>query len=307
MNTLKLKIVGMHCESCEKALKKALLKTDHIQGIDLKYNNEIATIHYNPEININEVINVIRQVGYDATVVDKDYVSSEIKFKHYLQDLKQKHKAEGQLLGIAVSTLLILGFLEVIAYFGFFKNIPNFFNAYGYYLIFLVISVVLSATSIWHIKAYGNVFSCMSGMMIGMTTGMISGFLIGMLVGATNGMFMGSVLGILVGMVVGVFTGKCCGVMGTMEGMMAGFMGGLMGAMTSLMLLNDHLKLIIPILVVASAMIMIGLDYMIYKEATNTKEKLKKYSFIPFVTFCFIITIGITFVMVYGPKSVLFR
>lgn len=307
MNTLKLKITGMHCESCEKTLKRALSKINHIQEIDLKYNNEIATIKYNPEININEVMNVIRQVGYDATVVDGDYIPSEVKFKHYLSDLKQKNKVEGQLIEVALGTFLILGFLEVIAYFGFFRDIPSFFTKYGYYLIFLVISMVVSATSVWHIKAYRNIFSCMTGMMIGMTSGMITGFLMGMIVGATNGMFMGSIVGIILGMTIGTFTGKCCGVMGILEGMMAGLMGGLMGAMTSLMLLNDHLKFIIPIIVIASSTILIGLDYMIYKEATNSKEKFKKYSFIPFVTFCFIVTIAITFVMVYGPRSILFR
>jgi len=307
MTTLKLRIVGMHCESCEKVLKKSLSKVDHVLDINLRHNNEIATLTYDSEININGVIDTIRQAGYDATVINGDNIESEVKFKHYLKDLKQKHKVEGRLIGVAVGTLCILAFLEIIAYFGFFKNIPDFFNSYGYYLIFLVISVVLSATSVWHIKAYGNFFSCMTGMMIGMTTGMISGFLIGMIVGATNGMFIGSVVGIIIGMGLGIFTGRCCGIMGILEGMMAGLMGGLMGAMTSLMLLNDHLKLIIPIITLASAAIIIGLDYIIYKEAAKTKEKFKNHSFIPFVTLCFIFTMIITFIMVYGPKSVLFR
>ena len=168
--------------------------------------------------------------------------------------------------------------------------------------------MVISATSVWHIKAYGNNFSCMSGMMIGMTSGMISGFLIGLIVGATNGMFIGTVAGILVGILVGIFTGKCCGIMGIMEGMMAGLMGGLMGAMTSLMMLSDNLKIIIPILVGICAIILIGLDYMIYKEVVrDIKQKVNKYGFMAFVGLCFIITIIITFIMVLGPKSILFQ
>ena len=305
MNTLKLRITGMHCEACEKSLKKAISKLDHVKEVDLKHTNELATISYNPEINIDKVIDAIRQVGYDATVANGDYSLDNINIKGYLKNLKNNEKLEGSLIYLALGTLLVLGLLEVIAYYGFFASIPDFFNRFGYYIIFLIISVVVCGTSIWHIKAYGDSFSCMSGMMVGMTIGMISGFLIGMLVGATNGMFVGSVAGILAGMFAGSWTGKCCGVMGIMEGMMAGLMGGLMGAMTSLMLLNDNLKIIIPILVASSVMILIGLDYMIYKETVD--KKFNKPGFMSFITFCFIITMALTFLMIYGPKSLLFQ
>ena len=304
MNTIRLKITGMHCESCEKVLKKNLLRVENIKDINLRYNNEIATIMYENVIDANRVIDVIRTAGYDATVMNGDSINETMNFRRYLEDIKQSNRLEREVILIAIGILISLVLLELIAYFGFFKNIPDFFSKYGYYIIFLIISVVITGASIWHAKAYGNRFSCMTGMMIGMTTGMISGFLIGILIGATNGMFIGSVAGILVGMSVGIWTGNCCGAMGTMEGMMAGLMGGLMGAMTSLMLLNDNLKLIIPILVLASLIILIGLDYTIYKEARNAK--FNKYEYFPYITFCFIITIALTFLMVYGPKSALF-
>ena len=304
MNTIKLRITGMHCESCEKVLKKNIFRLENIKDITLKYNNEIAVILYENNLDVNKVIDTIRTAGYDATVMNGDSINETVNFKRYLEDIKKSDRVEREVILIAVGILVSLALLESIAYFGFFKNIPNFFSKYGYYIIFLIISVVITGASVWHIKAYGNRFSCMTGMMIGMTTGMIAGFLTGMIIGATNGMFMGSVVGILIGMSVGIWTGNCCGVMGTIEGMMAGLMGGLMGAMTSLMLLNDNLKLIIPILVLASLMILIGLDYTIYKETRNAK--LNKYEYLPYITFCFIITIALTFLMVYGPKSALF-
>jgi len=307
MNSLKLRIVGMHCESCEKSLKKALSKLEHIKEIDLKYSNEVATIKYNPELNINDVIGVIRNVGYDAIVLNGNEDYGEVNFKKYINVLKQKNRVEKHMVYGALGTLLIFGMVEFIAYYGFFNNIPDFFDRFGYYFIFLVISIVLGGTSIWHIKCYGDKLSCMSGMMIGMTTGMINGFLIGMIVGATNGMFIGTIIGILIGILVGIWTGKCCGIMGIMEGMMAGLMGGLMGAMTSLMLINDHLKIIVPILVVISSIILIGLDYMVFKEVRNIKEKVNKYDFVTFLTVCFIILIALNWVMVYGPKSALFQ
>ena len=148
----------------------------------------------------------------------------------------------------------------------------------------------------------------MTGMMVGMTIGMISGFLIGLMVGATNGMFIGSLAGIFTGMTTGIWTGKCCGIMGVMEGMMAGLMGGLMGAMTSLMLFNDNLKIIIPILVIASSIILIALDFLIFRENTGTQiRKINKQSFLSFLSICFIVAMTLTWIMVYGPRSILFQ
>src|SRR3989338_1060579 len=277
MKTLKLRISGMHCESCERTLKRAIGKLPNIQEVKLKYDNEIAEIVYNQEININELIETVRQVGYDATLFNGNN-SKEIKpkFEHYINSLfDKKNEVEGKLILNATVSFIILLVLELIAYYGFFRSIPNFWSIFGYYLIFLLISIVLIAIAIWHVKSYGNNFSCMTGMMIGMS--------------------------------VGTWAGKCCGAMGVMEGMMAGLMGGLMGAMTSLMVLNDHLKIIIPILVIASSIILIGLDYLIYKETTGAQiRKINKPSFSSFLTLCFIVTMIITWIMVYGPRSALF-
>jgi len=310
MPELKLRIIGMHCLSCEKVLKKALLRLPYIYDVEIKYTDEIAIIKSNEDLskNVHEVIKVIQQAGYDAMLYNGNVPKEEhANFKSYIKQIKQKDNVEGKIIRYAVAVLFILGALEVLTYYAFFKNIPDFFNSYGYYLIFLVISIVISSISLMHIKVYGDRFSCMSGMMIGMTSGMISGFLIGMLVAATNGMFIGSVAGIFIGMIVGIIAGKCCGVMGVMEGVMAGLMGGLMGAMTTLMMLNDHLRLIILLIVLISLSILIGLDYMIFKEMKDSKPVIPEYSFLLLTTTSFIITIIITFLMILGPKSALFQ
>lgn len=204
--------------------------------------------------------------------------------------------------------LIILGALELIAYYGFFKNIPDFAQKFGYFLIFLVISVAICAAAIRNIKPYEKQFGCMSGMMIGMTIGMISGFLVGLVVGSTNGMFIGSLTGMLIGMAAGAWCGSCCGIMGIMEGLMAGLMGGLMGCMTTLMMLNDNLRIIIPLLTIISFIILYGLDYMVAKEVKESELKLTKpNSLLSAVIISFIITMLLTYLMVYGPKSALFR
>ena len=143
---------------------------------------------------------------------------------------------------------------------------------------------------------------CMSGMMVGMTTGMISGFLPGFFVASTNGMFIGSVFGMLVGITFGIWNGKCCGVMGFLEGVMAGFMGGLMGAMTAFMLINDNLKASAIIVLLISAIIIFGLNYMIYGEMKR-EERKRKDSYLFFIVLTFILTIITTWIIVYGPRS----
>ena len=146
----------------------------------------------------------------------------------------------------------------------------------------------------------------MSGMMIGMTIGMIAGFLSGFYVGATNGMFYGSVFGISVGMFFGIWNGKCCGVMGMMEGMMAGLMGGLMGAMTAIMMFNDNLKAAAIVLYIVSAFIVTGLNFMIYNE-TREAERKHKDSELFTIFWSLILTMVTIWIMVFGPRSMLFQ
>ena len=231
----------------------------------------------------------------------------EPEHKHHSSS-KLIFKVEKSMIKTAFYNLIFLILIEAIAYFGFFKNIPDFFSKYGYYLIFLVIAVVINSIAIWHIKAYRHVFSCTTGMMIGMTIGMSSGFSIGLIVGATNGMFIGSLAGIIVGIIVGSYAGNCCGIMGIMEGMMAGLMGGLMGAMTSVMTLNDNLAVFVPILMISVLAMIIGLIIMIYQEEISKKPDVHYHGFelLPFITVNFIITLGLTFLMVFGPRSFLF-
>src|SRR3989338_8195936 len=172
----------------------------------------------------------------------------EPEHKHHSSS-KLIFKVEKSMIKTAFYNLIFLILIETIAYFGFFKNIPDFFSKYGYYLIFLVIAVVINSIAIWHIKAYRHVFSCTTGMMIGMTIGMSSGFSIGLIVVATNGMFIGSLAGIIIGLII-----------------------------------------------------------MIYQEEISKKPDVHYHGFelLPFITVNFIITLGLTFLMVFGPRSFLF-
>ncbi|MEK6873002.1 MAG: hypothetical protein AABW90_03240 [Nanoarchaeota archaeon] len=146
---------------------------------------------------------------------------------------------------------------------------------------------------------------CMAGMMVGMTTGMIAGFLPGFYIASTNGMFVGSLFGMTIGIVLEIWNGKCCGIMGVLEGIMAGFMGGLMGAMTAFMLLNDNLKIAAIVVFFISAVIIFGLNYMIYKEMRESARERKEDQFWTIVL-TFILTVVTVWFMAFGPKTGVF-
>ena len=205
---------------------------------------------------------------------------------------------------IGFDLLAAIIFLAAVYFFKF-RDIDGFLGKYGLPLFFSALSYALIVPSIRQIRAYKEM-ACMSGMMVGMTTGMIAGFLPGFYVASTNGMFIGSMFGMAVGITLGIWNGKCCGVMGFMEGIMAGFMGGLMGAMTAFMLLNDHLKATSIIVYAISAVIVIGLNYMIYFEMKENERQRKDDHFLTiFITF---ILIAITtWLIVFGPRSGLFQ
>lgn len=226
-----------------------------------------------------------------------------MSFKEFMNELNSQ-RVEGELIKTIfyslITSFLIIGFL----YFIVLNKIEGFIPKYGFYLFLAAIIYSLMMPSLRQVRAYKN-FNCMSGMMIGMTAGMIAGFMSGYFIGATNGMFVGGVFGMIVGSVFGIWLGSSCGVMGFMEGIMAGFMGGLMGAMTSVMLLNDHLKLATIVVSVFSAIISISLNYMIFLEMRENERQKKEDHFITIMVTSVLIIIT-TWLMVFGPRSALF-
>ena len=214
-------------------------------------------------------------------------------------------KVEGEIVKTMFVSVLTSFALLTVLYFVKLKNVEDFIPKYGFYLFFAVLSYAVVMPAVRQVRAFKQ-FPCMSGMMIGMTIGMIIGFLSGFYVGATNGMFYGGFFGVAVGMFFGIRNGKCCGIMGIIEGMMAGFMGGLMGAMTAVMMLNDNLKIAGILVFVIGAVIMFGLNYMIYKETKGENRKVFESQFFT-IFWSFILTAITAWLIVFGPRGVLFK
>lgn len=223
-----------------------------------------------------------------------------MSFKEFLKELNG-NRAEGELIKSMIYSLItsfiILGLL-------YFKLGNSFFTKYGYFVFFAVLSYAIIIPTIRQVRTYREL-PCMAGMMVGMTTGMIAGFLSGFYIASTNGMFVGSLFGMTLGIILGIWNGKCCGIMGIMEGIMAGFMGGLMGAMTAFMLLNDNLKIIAIVVFFISAIIIFGLNYMIYKEMRESARQRREEQFWNIVL-TFILTVVTVWFMAFGPKTGVF-
>jgi hypothetical protein len=224
-------------------------------------------------------------------------------FKEFIKELRGG-RVEGEIVKTFFYSLVTSAVILGLLYFFKFRYMTGFSESYGLFLIISALSYAVIIPTIRQVAAYREM-GCMAGMMVGMTIGMIAGFLPSFLIGGTNGMFIGSVWGMIVGIIMGVYNGKCCGVMGVMEGVMAGFMGGLMGAMTAVMMLNDHLKAMAVIVFLVSAGIIVGLNYMVFKEMRELHTTADKDQF--FTIFLTIILMSITmWIMVFGPRSSLF-
>ncbi|MBS3153301.1 hypothetical protein J4426_01945 [Candidatus Woesearchaeota archaeon] len=227
-----------------------------------------------------------------------------MSFKEFMKSLSNDG-VEGEIIKTVFVSLITSFAIFGLFYLLKLRYVENFIPKYGFYLFFAILSYSLILPSIRQVRAYKE-FPCMTGMMIGMTIGMISGFLAGFYIGSTNGMFYGSIFGMLIGIIFGGLNGKCCGIMGFMEGITAGFMGGLMGAMTAIMMLNDNLKAAGVIVFLVSAVIMIGLNFMVYKETRNEERKHKDSEFF-IIVWSFVLTTITILIMVFGPRSVLLQ
>ena len=226
-----------------------------------------------------------------------------MSFKLFVKELNG-NRVEGEMIRTILYSLLVSFGLLALLYFFKFRYIENFMPKYGLLIFLSALSYTILLPLIRQVRAYKE-FACMSGMMIGMTIGMISGFLAGFYVGAANGMFYGSLFGMIVGMVFGIYNGLCCGIMGFMEGITAGFMGAFMGAMTSLMMINDHLKAASVVVFIISSIILIGLNYMIYNETKENERHIKEdYIFTVFASL--VLTSVTTWIIIFGPRGGIF-
>src|SRR3989339_581507 len=172
---------------------------------------------------------------------------------------------------------LVLILIELLAYVGWFKLIPEFFTKYGIWLLYLNISVVSISMSILYVLLNKTKVPCMTGMMIGSIGGIIAGF-------------------------------SSKSTMSWLQGLMAGIMGGTMGPMISVMIFTDRIMIFMPFYVLLNLILLWGFIKMYHEEAVEGNRELvrKNIDLLTFVSACIIIAALLIVIMVYGPKSPIF-
>ena len=300
---VKIYVPDIECDSCVRVISKAFRKEESIHSFTF-HDDNVDVDFDEGRIRKTEIVNLIKKLSFRAGFEPFDRKSFKERARHYKEN-KHKYKIETKVFSYSLIVFMVLLVLETFTYSTFLNKIPDFLVNYGWWILYLNISVVVLGMGIWHVYSYKYKMTCMLGMMVGMTIGMQSGMMIGAVIGATNGFFVGSMAGMLLGTFVGAVTGKGCGIMGVIEGMMAGVMGGTMGAMITVMMFSDHVLWFMPFYMAINVAIVWGMSYMLYEEVVEDNEKTVPTP-IDFTT----ISLGMVIVnfvllglMIFGPKS----
>ncbi len=218
---------------------------------------------------------------------------------------REKFQLEWKMILYMGLTSFILLVLLVLSYVSFWSSDHTFLAKRGWWFVYLIITVVSTAGTLWHFTSHKAPFSTMVGMIIAMTFGMQAGVMISVVVGSTNGMFMGCLVGVVVGAAAGMYAGRCCGIVGILQGAMAGMMGGTMGPMIALMMKNDNILYFMPIFMILNVMILIGITFLVYDDIARRTEKIEKKptNFATFFSYCLFTTLIFVLIIVYGYKS----
>ena len=66
MKEIVLKVDGMMCEHCQKHVEKALLDVPGVERVEVSLKEKNAKVYSNQELNRNDLINAVKNAGYDA-------------------------------------------------------------------------------------------------------------------------------------------------------------------------------------------------------------------------------------------------
>ncbi|GGI40697.1 heavy metal translocating P-type ATPase [Mammaliicoccus stepanovicii] len=118
IESVELDIFGMTCAACSSRIEKVLNRQEGIDKAIVNLATEEANIAYNPEmINLNEIINKIKNLGYDA----QSKVGNEEKATHKEKTIK-KMKTK-----LTISAILSLPLIVTMFVHLFNMSLPSIF------------------------------------------------------------------------------------------------------------------------------------------------------------------------------------
>jgi len=127
----KIKAKGMHCGSCETIIEKTVNRIKGIIDVKADYPTETVNVKFNEhEIDIDTIIDVIEEKGYECSLIKQEVVTSEKDPDCFYIDKKVIGIGTG-IIGILIVGYFLFGFVENIA-------LPEISANMGYGLLFLV-------------------------------------------------------------------------------------------------------------------------------------------------------------------------
>ena len=101
LDKAELGIKNMNCASCAAKIEKALAKAPGVYKASVNFATERATVEYNSsEIDIKNLINIVRKTGYDA------FEKSEMNVDREKQEREREIRSLGRL--VVISTILTI-------------------------------------------------------------------------------------------------------------------------------------------------------------------------------------------------------
>jgi copper chaperone CopZ len=72
-----IRIEGMHCHQCEKAIHKVLSAKPGVHEVEVDFNSRLASVLYDPgSVQISELMAGVSEAGYEAISFTQSTVGS---------------------------------------------------------------------------------------------------------------------------------------------------------------------------------------------------------------------------------------
>lgn len=127
MKKIYIKIDGIHCNHCVDVISKGLKRITNIR--DVTFDGSIALVSYVKEIDKNEIIKIITDLGYTTK-------EDDISYSKEVLDNKKRIKV-GEFIGISLGIISISILIYKIFGFNIFGVIPTIDNDITYGVLFV--------------------------------------------------------------------------------------------------------------------------------------------------------------------------
>ncbi|SNV41058.1 heavy-metal-associated domain-containing protein [Pasteurella dagmatis] len=69
MQTIMLKVEGMHCSGCVKTVTRVLDALEGVSNVDVSLENASAQIQFDSsQVSVNKLIDVVENAGFDVSL-----------------------------------------------------------------------------------------------------------------------------------------------------------------------------------------------------------------------------------------------